>query len=84
MTMKVKILLNGMYIGTEKMTSEEIRKAEAEGFTVTNANQNTQDPRLDRDSLTADIPYYDRGFFTTNEEQKREYIIQGGNNYAYN
>lgn len=31
---KVTIILKGMYIGTATMTTEEIRKAEKEGFTV--------------------------------------------------
>ena len=37
---KVNVVWNGMYVGTEKMTAEQIRKAEYAGFTITYANQN--------------------------------------------
>lgn len=37
---KVNVVWKGMYVGTEKMTAEQIRKAEYAGFTITYANQN--------------------------------------------
>ena len=37
---KVNVVWKGMYVGTEKMSTEQIRKAEYAGFTITYANQN--------------------------------------------
>lgn len=34
---KVNVSLHGLYIGTEKMTADQIRKAEYAGFTITYA-----------------------------------------------
>lgn len=35
---KVNVKVNGVYVGTTYMTTDEIRKAESEGFTVCYAN----------------------------------------------
>lgn len=34
---KVNVKMNGVYVGTTYMNTEEIRKAECEGFTITYA-----------------------------------------------
>jgi hypothetical protein len=34
---KVNIVWKGMYVGTEKMSTDQIRKAEYAGFTITYA-----------------------------------------------
>ena len=35
---KVNVAWKGMYVGTEKMSTDQIRKAECAGFTITYAN----------------------------------------------